>query len=156
MGPGRGCKEKHHIGRGSQAKELTCLASPPLAQLTLLMTRPRELDGTGDMGGSGLGASEGCGSGSELTGASTAGHWAPAGSSSPTPQFCCLHTSIGVCNFLRHASRGLGFSALLGSPLDFMPHLHSFVQRSLEASLLAGSLTLPHIAQSPQLWCKLL
>lgn len=47
----------------------------------LLMTRPRELDGTGDMGGSGLGASEGCGSGSELTGASTAGHWAPAGSS---------------------------------------------------------------------------
>lgn len=81
VGPGRGCKEKHHIGRGSQAKELTCLASPPLAQLTLLMTRPRELDGTGDMGGSGLGASEGCGSGSELTGASTAGHWAPAGSS---------------------------------------------------------------------------
>ena len=81
VGPGRGCKEKHHIGRGSQAKELTCLASPPLAQLTLLMTRPRELDGTGDMGGSGLGASKGCGSGSELTGASTAGHWAPAGSS---------------------------------------------------------------------------
>lgn len=45
------------------------------------MTRPWELGGTGDMGGSGLGASEGCESGSELTGASVAGHWAPAGSS---------------------------------------------------------------------------
>lgn len=33
------------------------------------------------MGGSGLGVSEGCGSGSELTRASAAGHWAPAGSS---------------------------------------------------------------------------
>lgn len=33
------------------------------------------------MGGSGLGASEECGSGSELTGASAAGHWAAAGSS---------------------------------------------------------------------------
>lgn len=38
--PSRGCQGKHHIGKGSLTKELTYLASPPLTQLTLLMTRP--------------------------------------------------------------------------------------------------------------------
>lgn len=37
-GARQGLQREHHIGRGSQTKELTCLASPPLTQLTLLVT----------------------------------------------------------------------------------------------------------------------
>lgn len=37
-GARRGLQGRHHIGRGSQTKDLTCLASLPLTKLTLLMT----------------------------------------------------------------------------------------------------------------------
>lgn len=60
---------------------LTCLASHSCSRLTLLTTCPSVLRVAGDSGESGLGAPEELGGGSGLSGASTAGHWVPAGSS---------------------------------------------------------------------------